>query len=664
MERSIASKTLSGLVSCLLIGAVAVLAPRDALRAQIPDPLPRPDGRAADMKKPVQVYILMGQSNMLGFGKVSGLADACKNKGLYPYLVDEDGNWTTRKDVRFVRVMCSGSGAAKTHNNEWMTIKGNIGPEMGIGHYVGHVTKAPVLILKSCIGNRSLGYDLLPPTAEGYAGNPRGPRKPKSGPWYAGVQYDGDVAAAKDVLSSLPKHYPGATRYEVAGFFWWQGDKDFRNAEHAAKYEENLLCLIESLRKDFDAPKARFVCASLGQTRKGAGGPQGQILEAVMNVDGASGKYREHKGMVASVYSHPLSKGGSSSGHYGGNAETYMNVGEAMGKAMARMILNSEPGIPGVDADQLAGPLKGVYKSILAGKWARADKALRAFVDGSGNASGDQMILALKLTEHLSGLVDGFVSDMEHCAEQGDYCRLRDELAKVGGQCVGIAQYDRRQAAWTEALASEKAAKELLAGDELRTVLAQKERSRPGAYFATLQAFVNKHGGTFYASLASQEMEPIQKALDELMAKVESHERSGDLYSKFELIKQSKAEFAKVPAFEEASRKWAEQSKSAEAKQARAAGSAYAAVFADLAKLDDRRVKALAKAKKISGRNKREKAELKARDNYLKGMKSLAGKLERLAKKYAGSYYGDIAQKSVESYQKSNGQMLADWRGT
>ena len=34
--------------------------------------LPDPDGKPADMSKPVQVYVLMGQSNMLGFGKISG----------------------------------------------------------------------------------------------------------------------------------------------------------------------------------------------------------------------------------------------------------------------------------------------------------------------------------------------------------------------------------------------------------------------------------------------------------------------------------------------------------------------------------------------------------------------------------------------------------------
>ncbi len=41
---------------------------------------------------------------------------------------------------------------------------------------------------------------------------------------------------------------------------------------------------------------------------------------------------------IAAVYTHPLSKGSSSRSHYGGNAETYMNVGEAMGKAMVKLL--------------------------------------------------------------------------------------------------------------------------------------------------------------------------------------------------------------------------------------------------------------------------------------------------------------------------------------
>jgi hypothetical protein len=39
---------------------------------ELPDELPDPDGEEADMSKPVQVYILLGQSNMLGAGRVSG----------------------------------------------------------------------------------------------------------------------------------------------------------------------------------------------------------------------------------------------------------------------------------------------------------------------------------------------------------------------------------------------------------------------------------------------------------------------------------------------------------------------------------------------------------------------------------------------------------------
>lgn len=351
--------------STLLSAVMAVfLSASAAQTAELPDPLPDPDGQRADMSKPVQVYILLGQSNMLGFGKVKGgegsLEHAVHEKNLYPYLVDDAGNWTERKDVRNVRVMGSGTGGMRLFNNEWMTITGGkIGPEIGIGHYVGHVTDAPVLILKSCIGNRALGWDLLPPGSEGfeftdekgvtwvhpgYKGTPERWKKgtePKKINWYAGMQYDGDIARAKKVLAELDKYYPGAKDYEIAGFFWWQGDRDSRSAALSSRYEKNLVHLIKQLRKDFDAPNAKFVCASLGQTPKGATDGGGRILDAMLAVDGESGKYPEFKGNVAAVYTHPLSQGGSSGGHYGGNAETYMNVGEAMGKAMVQL-LNAE----------------------------------------------------------------------------------------------------------------------------------------------------------------------------------------------------------------------------------------------------------------------------------------------------------------------------------
>jgi hypothetical protein len=60
----------------------------------------------------------------------------------------------------------------------------------------------------------------------------------------------------------------------------------------------------------------------------------------MLDVDGESDKYPDFKGNVAAVYAHPLSKGGSSGSHYDGNAETFMNVGEAMGYAMVKLLGN------------------------------------------------------------------------------------------------------------------------------------------------------------------------------------------------------------------------------------------------------------------------------------------------------------------------------------
>ena len=322
---------------------------------------------AQNANKPVKVFILLGQSNMLGFGKIAGdkdgtLEHAVKSENLYPFLVDGDGNWVERDDVRNVFVMGSGGpGKNSVKKNEFLTIKGGkVGPEVGIGHKLGDLLDEPVLILKSCIGNRSLGWDLLPPGSPSYefeemdkksktmktyvyAGYGETPLRwekgtePKPIGWTAGVQYDGDIARAKHVLENLETFYPGANGYEVAGFFWWQGDKDRYNAGHAAKYEVNLVNLIKSLRKDFDAPKAKFVCATLGQTEKGAEGNEGLILNAMMNISDAA-KHPALAGDVATVYTKPLSQGGASNSHYGGNAKTYMNVGVAMGEAMVELL--------------------------------------------------------------------------------------------------------------------------------------------------------------------------------------------------------------------------------------------------------------------------------------------------------------------------------------
>lgn len=321
-------------------------------------------GGQPEISQPVQVYILMGQSNMLEMGKVQGdsegtLEHAVKKEALYPYLLDDSGGWAMRTDVRNVAVMGSGGpGKMQVRKNDWLQVSGRkIGVEIGIGHYLGEHHDAPVLLLKSAIGNRSLGWDLLPPGSPSYefvdpkdgktyiyAGYGQSPLRwekgtdPEAIRWQAGLQYDGDVARAKEVLDELDRFYPGATEFEIAGFFYWQGDKDRYNPGHSQKYEVNLVNLIQQLREAFQAPEAKFVCATLGQTDKDeAQGTEKDILDAQLAISDPS-RYPEFAGQVATVYSHPLSQGGASNSHYGGNAKTYMNVGEAMGQAMVELL--------------------------------------------------------------------------------------------------------------------------------------------------------------------------------------------------------------------------------------------------------------------------------------------------------------------------------------
>ncbi len=205
-------------LTCLLATVLTTSAPLMAQKSHSTplQELPDPDGKAANTRKKVKVFILLGQSNMLGFGKIGSegkpgtLTHAVQEEELYPFLVDDEGAWTERKDVRNVRVMVGKEGM-RVFNNEWMTITGkNIGPEIGIGHHLGNLLDEPVLILKSCIGNRSLGWDLLPPGSAqfvrdgkvhaGYKDSPdvwdEG-TEPKAIGWYAGKQYDDDIANAK-----------------------------------------------------------------------------------------------------------------------------------------------------------------------------------------------------------------------------------------------------------------------------------------------------------------------------------------------------------------------------------------------------------------------------------------------------------------------------------
>jgi len=303
-------------------------------------------------KVPFKISYFNKQANGLGWivrlDVPGALSTMVKFKGMYPYLIDENRQWKARDDVWYRGVVTA------VGNRPLGVAGGRIGPEIGFGHTVGNHIDEPVLILKTSQGNRSLSWDFLTPGSKRfeyggkiYAGYKESPlswdkgTKPEPINWYAGKQYDDCFGAAHEVLDNFDKQFPHwkGRGYEIEGFAWWQGDKDRYVEAHAVQYEKNLVRLIQTLRQEFKAPKAKFVVATLGQTPKDAPPSNDKlILDAQLAVDGTTGKYPEFKGNVSTVYTHPLSQGGASNSHYNGNAQTYMDVGVAMGEAMVELL--------------------------------------------------------------------------------------------------------------------------------------------------------------------------------------------------------------------------------------------------------------------------------------------------------------------------------------
>jgi len=299
-----------------------------------------------------------GYSNLsYSFYDVPGsLHTVVKEQGKYPELLGADGQWASRDDVWYKGVVTAGA-------NKWLSVscgagEGKIGPELGFGWVIGDYHDEPVLVLKTSQGNRSLAWDFLPPGSEryevgdtvyaGYKDRSSSWQKgtpPKEVNWYAGKQYDDCMSAAKEVLANFDENFPHwqDRGYEIAGFVWWQGHKDTGSEVHAQRYEQNLVHLIKTLRKEFDAPLAPFVVATIGFGGWEMEGNTLTVANAQLAVSGDKGKYPEFKGNVKTVETRDLWRAAEESPknqgyHYNQNAETYLNVGQAMGKGMIRLL--------------------------------------------------------------------------------------------------------------------------------------------------------------------------------------------------------------------------------------------------------------------------------------------------------------------------------------
>jgi alpha-galactosidase len=282
----------------------------------------------------VKVFILAGQSNMQGHGKVTAEAKANEGKGSlewlvrnpdttgkYKHLLGADGQWVARKDVQIWYLGRKGPLAPGYGFRE-----GYIGPELGFGHVVGEAFEEPILLIKLAWGGKSLAKDFRPPSSGGDVG-----------PYYQEV-----VKLTREVLGDAKSLFPpyADAKLELAGFGWHQGWNDRVNQGFNDQYEQNLANFIRDIRKDLQTPKLPFVIAETGMSGREERHPRALSL---MKAQAAVAGYDEFQGSVAFVGTRDFfrPKEASPSGqayHWNSNAETYYLIGEAMGKAMMKLV--------------------------------------------------------------------------------------------------------------------------------------------------------------------------------------------------------------------------------------------------------------------------------------------------------------------------------------
>ncbi|MCB1079423.1 MAG: hypothetical protein KDM64_16515, partial [Verrucomicrobiae bacterium] len=250
---------------------------------------------AAD-RKPLQIYILAGQSNMQGHAQVRTFEHIGMDPKTAPMLSEmqnPDGTPKVLEDVWISSIGCADSEQTGKLTAGFGASAGGpkIGPEFTFGITIRKFTDAPVLLIKTSWGGKSLNTDFRPPSAGAYQFNEKQLETfAKQGKDLAAIKAEKAEATGhyyrlmmdhvKSVLADLKRvvpDYDPARGHELAGFVWFQGwndmvdqgsypDRDKPGGYDA--YSEVMADFIRDVRQDLGTPKLPFVIGVLG-----VGGP-------------------------------------------------------------------------------------------------------------------------------------------------------------------------------------------------------------------------------------------------------------------------------------------------------------------------------------------------------------------------------------------------------
>ena len=179
-------------------------------------------------EKKIKVFILSGQSNMVGWGNSMELPNNLWY-GLENKLMFENGKWQK----------------LKPHNkpNKGQQEKGKLsefsfGPEISFAEVISRsYPNETIGIIKSATG----GTGIL-------AWSPNWTKE------QADRSKDGNKGDLYKVLIDKVKAAQEAAEIEIVGFLWQQGGKDMTNLSLGQEYFDNLNSMITGIRRDLDLP--------------------------------------------------------------------------------------------------------------------------------------------------------------------------------------------------------------------------------------------------------------------------------------------------------------------------------------------------------------------------------------------------------------------------
>lgn len=235
-----------------------------------------------------------------------------------------------------------------------------IGPELGFGLSLAKQLDAPILLIKTSWGGKSLHYNFRPPSAGPYELSEKEQQgdKVEEIKKNVGLNYRMMNEAVHAVLRDLGKHHPeydASAGHEMAGFVWFQGFNDQFSPAFRDNYKDNMIAFVKDVRAEYKTANMPFVIGVMGTgiTEEAVG------KNAVSVAQRAAAKAPEFQGTVASVESYEVYSldslavykkgwaqnfaewcvvGSDRPYHYLGSGKFFVRFGDALAQQMLKLL--------------------------------------------------------------------------------------------------------------------------------------------------------------------------------------------------------------------------------------------------------------------------------------------------------------------------------------